>query len=48
MGDSAGGLLSMNLLNYIIRKKYTKPKAMILIYPCKILDLFKYKFFESC
>lgn len=34
MGDSAGALLSMNLLNHIIRKNYKKPKAIMLIYPC--------------
>jgi acetyl esterase/lipase len=37
MGDSAGGLLSMNLVNHIIRKNYRKPKEMVLIYPCKLI-----------
>lgn len=34
MGDSAGALLSMNLLNYLIRKRYKKPLGLIMIYPC--------------
>ncbi len=36
MGDSAGGLLAMNLTNHIIRKQYKKPSAIVLLYPCKI------------
>jgi len=35
MGDSAGGLLAMNLTNYIIRNKFKKPSALVLMYPCR-------------
>jgi len=36
MGDSAGALLSMNLLNYLIKKNNRKlPSGLIMIYPCK-------------
>ncbi len=35
IGDSAGAILSMNLLNHIIRENYKIPSGLILIYPCK-------------
>lgn len=46
MGDSAGGLLAMNLTNHIIRKQYKKPSALVLLYPCKMKFLIFEIFFS--
>ena len=33
-GDSAGGFLSLNLTNYIIKNNMRRPDGLVLIYPC--------------